>query len=81
MAKQQVRKKANPPTDQTAPAAADTPRPRRPRTTKKAVGATQAAPTFDQIAERAYHRFVERGCVPGHELEDWLAAEAELKSV
>jgi hypothetical protein len=32
----------------------------------------------DRIAKRAYKRFFERGSSPGFELEDWLAAEAEL---
>jgi hypothetical protein len=32
----------------------------------------------DRIAKRAYERFLERGSSPGDELEDWLAAEAEL---
>jgi hypothetical protein len=95
MAKQQVRKKT--PTPSTEPAAAPVPaqttaadvtRPPRTRaTTKKAAGTTAdapvepAAPSFDQIAQRAYLRFVERGGTPGHELEDWLAAESELKSL
>jgi hypothetical protein len=30
------------------------------------------------IAECAYHRARERGFDPGHELDDWLAAEAEI---
>ena len=30
------------------------------------------------VAEAAYYRAKERGFVPGHELEDWLAAEREL---
>ncbi len=30
------------------------------------------------IAERAYFRAERRGFAPGHELEDWLAAEAEV---
>jgi ribosomal protein L7/L12 len=34
--------------------------------------------TFDQIAARAYQRFVERGCEHGHDVEDWIAAEREL---
>jgi hypothetical protein len=32
----------------------------------------------DAIAKRAYELFLERGSVPGYEVEDWLAAEAEL---
>lgn len=30
------------------------------------------------IAERAYYKAEARGFEPGHELEDWLAAEAEV---
>ena len=32
----------------------------------------------EQIAELAYFRALNRGFEPGHELEDWLAAEAEI---
>ena len=32
------------------------------------------------IAEAAYYRAERRGFAPGHELEDWLQAEAELTS-
>jgi hypothetical protein len=32
------------------------------------------------IAMAAYYRAERRGFVPGHELEDWLAAEAELSA-
>lgn len=31
-----------------------------------------------RIEERAYFRYRERGCVPGDELADWLAAEQEV---
>jgi hypothetical protein len=31
------------------------------------------------IAEGAYFRGERRGFAPGHELEDWLAAETEIK--
>ena len=31
-----------------------------------------------QIAELAYYKAEQRGFAPGHELEDWLAAEAEV---
>ncbi len=31
-----------------------------------------------RIAARAYERFVARGYVHGHDVEDWLAAEAEI---
>jgi hypothetical protein len=31
------------------------------------------------IDEAAYYRYVERGFAPGHELDDWLAAEADFE--
>ena len=34
--------------------------------------------TRDTIAEAAYRRAQQRGFEPGHELEDWFAAEREL---
>jgi hypothetical protein len=33
------------------------------------------------IARAAYLRAKERGFAPGHEVEDWLAAEAEIRAV
>jgi hypothetical protein len=35
-------------------------------------------PTPHEIAARAYEIFRERGCQPGHEMDDWLQAEYEL---
>ena len=37
-----------------------------------------AAPTQDQIRERAYRLYLERGCQDGRALDDWLTAEMEL---
>lgn len=34
--------------------------------------------TEEIIRRRAYHFFEERGCEHGHDLEDWLRAEAEV---
>lgn len=31
-----------------------------------------------EVQLRAYHRYCERGCAPGYELDDWLAAEQEV---
>ena len=36
------------------------------------------APTHDEIAERAYHFYEQRGRQEGHALDDWLLAEQEL---
>jgi hypothetical protein len=33
-----------------------------------------------QIAEAAYYRALERGFAPGQEMEDWLQAEAAVKT-
>ncbi len=35
-------------------------------------------PTREQIAERAYFLYLERGATSGYDVEDWLAAESEL---
>jgi hypothetical protein len=32
----------------------------------------------ERVAELAYYRALQRGFEPGHEIEDWLAAEAEI---
>lgn len=62
-----------------------TPRKRAPR---KTLGITKTEATFTQfvgpehraalIAEAAYFRAENRGFAPGHDTEDWLAAEAEV---
>lgn len=31
------------------------------------------------IGEAAYYRYVHRGFAPGHDVEDWLAAEADFE--
>jgi len=40
---------------------------------------TRGEPTIEDIAVRAHERFVERGGEHGHDVEDWLAAETELR--
>ena len=32
-----------------------------------------------EIELRAYYHYCDRGCAPGFELEDWLAAEKEIQ--
>jgi len=39
-----------------------------------------ATPDGEMIAKRAYELYLQRGSVPGHELDDWLQAEAELSA-
>lgn len=38
-----------------------------------------SAPTHDDIANRAYELFLQRGAQHGQDFEDWLAAERELQ--
>lgn len=35
-------------------------------------------PAADEVARRAYFSYVNQGSLPGHEVQHWLAAEAEL---
>jgi hypothetical protein len=35
-------------------------------------------PTHQDVAARAYQIYVERGRLPGHDVDDWLQAEYEL---
>ena len=37
-------------------------------------------PTFDEIAEAAYHRYLRRGGGDGQDFDDWVEAERELRS-
>jgi hypothetical protein len=41
---------------------------------------TARQPSKNQIRERAYQIFLDRGGSPGRELEDWLQAEKELRA-
>jgi hypothetical protein len=36
------------------------------------------APAYDAIAKRAYELYLGRGGEAGHEVEDWVRAEADL---
>ena len=36
-------------------------------------------PTFDEIAEAAYHRYLQRGGQDGQDFDDWLEAERSLR--
>jgi hypothetical protein len=48
-------------------------------TGKKTAGAGRHEPTHEEIAARAYELYLSRGSEEGHEEEDWLLAEAELR--
>jgi len=36
------------------------------------------APSPDEVARRAYFSYVNQGSLPGHDVQHWLKAEAEL---
>ena len=42
--------------------------------------AATAHPSENEIAQRAYQRWIDRGCPQGDGREDWFAAEAELSA-
>ena len=54
----------------------------QPATTKtqKVVPQEPAAVTDEEIRQRAYEIYLNRGATPGFELDDWLQAERELHS-
>jgi hypothetical protein len=39
----------------------------------------EASPHRDEVQERAYYRYVERGRADGQALDDWLVAETEIR--
>ncbi len=43
-------------------------------------GGHSAQPSQEEIAKRAYEIYERNGCQHGCEMENWLAAEAELKA-
>ena len=56
----------------------------RPNTAKLAKAATLTqneidfVPSPDEVARKAYFTYVNQGSLPGHEVQHWLDAEAEL---
>jgi DUF2934 family protein len=40
---------------------------------------TTSIPGNDEIARRAFELYCARGCEDGHDIEDWLRAERELR--
>ena len=53
---------------------------RRPTAMAKDPALPRREPTFEEIAEAAYHRYLKRGGGHGADFEDWLEAERELLS-
>ena len=44
----------------------------------KKAAASKSRPTHEQVAQRAYEIYLERGATPGDPMQDWLRAEMEL---
>lgn len=66
------------------PAPAKAPRTRTTRTQASFGGAARAEVSPEEVrklvSEAAYYRAKQRGFKPGHEVEDWIQAEAEVLS-
>jgi len=43
------------------------------------VPVTQQSPSYEEIKDRAYEIYLLRGVTDGHDLEDWLQAERDLR--
>jgi hypothetical protein len=56
-----------------------TPRRRRNSEPMIDVANTNAVPTHEDIARRAYELYEQRGSEGGHDLGDWFRAERELR--
>jgi hypothetical protein len=46
---------------------------------RPAAPAARREPTYEQIRQRAYEIYVRRGGAPGRDIDDWIAAERELR--
>ena len=48
--------------------------------TQSTDGDASYTPSYDEIAEAAYQRYLKRGGTDGQDFDDWLEAERELRS-
>jgi len=44
--------------------------------TRRHTTKTRLGPTEDDVRDYAYHLYLQSGCVPGRDLENWLEAKA-----
>jgi hypothetical protein len=49
------------------------------RPTAQTTSDAHAVRIRDEVRERAYYRYVERGRTDGRAMEDWLAAESDIR--
>jgi hypothetical protein len=52
----------------------------RTRKTTRKSASNVAAPSYDAIAERAWHIWMDKGCQSGQDEQNWLEAIAQLES-
>ena len=78
-----TRKKSTAPRKTASKKAASQSSARSESTTKPSPGPVNisAEERWRMVATAAYHRAEKRGFQPGHEVEDWLAAEREIDAV
>ncbi len=53
---------------------------RRVEAVRELSGKSVAAPSFEDVSRRAFEIWERNGRMPGQDLENWLQAEAELRS-
>jgi Protein of unknown function (DUF2934) len=51
------------------------------RSARDAVTATRKVTPYDVVAHRAYELYLARGREDGHDVDDWLRAEGEVRSL
>ena len=68
-----IRSTSTPPTGQ----APQTGRPAQAGQSFQAAAGTSHVPR-ERVAQRAYEKWMKRGCVHGYDLQDWVEAEREL---
>ncbi len=61
------------------PAARVAARPQSERRVEVSAAASRAAPSYEDISRRAFEIWDSSGRQPGHDLENWLRAESELR--
>lgn len=52
----------------------------RGRATARSADPQEKAPTYDEIAEAAYQRYLSRGGGHGRDFDDWVEAERDLRT-
>jgi hypothetical protein len=72
------RRTSNPPAAATAPDSAMPATVAAPATSGSD-NAVAFSPTYDEIAQAAYQRYLDRGASDGADLDDWISAERALK--